>query len=205
MILQCPNCKADIDDDSFHCDQCGVELMKCGRCGFFGKGKFCPHDRAPLMSAKVLASGTAMASTKSAPASVAGTAPMGGATPQAPVTPPPSPASPAPVATASVPAGPAKILCLRSAANSVELRPASGDLLGRRNGPHAGLLGRFSQISSSHLEVRRDAGGHWYVKDLNSFNHSFYNGVKLTPQQEQQLHPGATLSLADVAFSVSFE
>ena len=130
---------------------------------------------------------------------------MGGATPQAPVATSPAPASPAPVVTASAPAGAAKVLCLRSAANGVELRPASGDLLGRRFGPHAGLLGRFSQISSSHLEVRRDADGHWYAKDLNSFNHSFYNGVKLTPQQEQRLDPGATLSLGDVAFSVSFE
>jgi pSer/pThr/pTyr-binding forkhead associated (FHA) protein len=90
-------------------------------------------------------------------------------------------------------------------AHSIDLRPASGDVLGRRFGPHAEVLGRFSQISSNHLEVRQDADGDWHVKDLNSFNHSFYNGKKLVPQQEQRLEPGATLSLGDIAFGVSFE
>lgn len=190
MSLQCPGCKADIDDDAFYCDQCGAELLKCGRCGFVGKGKVCPHDRTPLMPAKTLGAGAAPAATASidpttATAAAPATAPAAAPRPQ-----------PAPAAAS---------LCLRNAAHGVVLRPASGDVLGRRFGPHADVLARFSQISSSHLELRRDAGGAWFAKDLKSFNHSFYNGRQMPPEQEQRLDAGATLSLGDVAFSVSFE
>lgn len=200
MTLQCPGCKATIDDDSFYCDQCGTELMKCGLCGYTGKGKVCPHDRTPLLPAKALAQsgGTASLSTAS-PAKTGpgpGTAPAAGPapTPAAPVAAPPG-------ALATTARG----LCLRSAAHGVELRPAPGDVLGRRFGPHAGLLSRFSQISSNHLELQRDDSGQWFAKDMNSFNHSFYNGTQLAPGQPQRLEAGATLALGDVAFAVSFE
>jgi hypothetical protein len=197
LSLLCPGCKADIDDDAFFCDQCGAELLKCGRCGFVGKGKVCPHDRTPLMPAKMLGAGTG-AAPAAAPSPGAGAAPS---TPPARAPERAPSATPSPQAAASV----ARTLCLRSAAHGVELRPASGDLLGRRFGPHAGVLERFSQISSSHLELRRDASGAWFAKDLKSFNHSFYNGRQLPPEQEQALDAGATLSLGDVAFTVHFE
>ena len=185
MSLQCPGCKADIDDDSFYCDQCGAELMKCGMCGYTGKGKVCPRDRTPLLPAKALAGSS---STAASPA--------------------PLPSTGASVAAPTVPAAPATSalgLCLRCAAHGVELKPAPGDVLGRRFGPHAEVLARFSQISSNHMELRRDAAGQWFGEDMNSFNHSFYNGRQLVPGQPQRLEAGATLSLGDVAFTVSFE
>ncbi len=195
MSLHCPGCKADIDDDSFYCDQCGTELLKCGRCGFVGKGKVCPHDRTPLMPAKTL--GALSAAGPSAATSSLSSAPAAPVPQPAPTAAVAAPAPSAPTGTQS--------LCLRNAAHGVALRPASGDVLGRRFGPHADVLARFSQISSSHLELRRDAGGAWFAKDLKSFNHSFYNGRQMPPEQEQRLDAGATLSLGDVAFTVSFE
>lgn len=216
MSLPCPACKADIDDDSFYCDQCGAELMKCGRCGFVGKGKVCPHDRTPLMPAKALAGGSPPPAPKPAQPAT-GTSAVGPVptVPPPPATQPAIPPASLPVAAASGPslsaspvvvaAAPGQGLCLRSAAHGVELRPASGDVLGRRFGPHATVLSRFSQISSNHLELRRDGSGVWFAKDMNSYNHSFYNGVRLAPQQEQRLDAGGLLSLGDVAFTVSLE
>jgi hypothetical protein len=211
MSLACPTCKADIDDDSFYCDQCGAELLKCGRCGFVGKGKVCPHDRTPLMPAKALAGGSPPPASKSMTPAGAGTSAVGPA-PTMPLPPAAQPAisaastagpglSPSP----AVAAAPGQVLCLRSAAHGGVLRPASGDVLGRRFGPHAAVLSRFSQISSNHLELRRDGNGVWFAKDMNSFNHSFYNGAQLAPQQEQRLDAGGLLSLGDVAFIVSLE
>lgn len=198
MSLQCPSCKADIDTDSSFCDQCGAELMKCGMCGYTGKGRMCPFDRTPLLPAK------ALAATRGATANHLGGAPA--AAPAAPVAPGTAPSAPSP-ARPPAPAAPARTgtLCLRNAAHGLLLRPASGDVLGRRFGPHAGVLGRFSQISSNHLELHCDAAGQWTARDMNSFNGSFYNGSKLAPGQAQALAAGGTLVLGDIALTVSFE
>ncbi|MEJ6007030.1 FHA domain-containing protein [Paucibacter sp. AS339] len=200
MSLQCPGCTADIDDDSYYCDQCGAELMKCGLCGYTGKGKMCPHDRTPLLPAKALA-GTAgsTSSLGKSPATPGAAVPSALASASATV-----PAT-GPAVVAASPAPVPRALVLRVLAHGVELRPTPGDVLGRRFGPHAGVLARFSQISSNHLELQRDASGQWTGSDLNSFNHSFYNGRQLAPGQAQVLEAGATLSLGDVAFTVSLE
>jgi predicted RNA-binding Zn-ribbon protein involved in translation (DUF1610 family) len=206
MSLTCPGCKADIDEDSFHCDQCGAELMKCGMCGYTGKGKMCPHDRTPLLPAK------ALAPTRGSTANPLGAA---AAPSQAPAQVPPvssSAPAPDPVAAPSVsppalvPAAAAlRALCLRHGAHGLVLRPAPGDVLGRRFGPHAAQLAQFAQISSNHLRLQCDGAGQWLAQDMNSFNGSFYNGRKLAPGQDQRLDAGATLVLGDVAFSVEFE
>jgi hypothetical protein len=41
--LICPNkiCKQEIPGDSCFCDQCGVHLLRCDKCGFVGTSKFC--------------------------------------------------------------------------------------------------------------------------------------------------------------------
>lgn len=193
MSLQCAGCKAAIDADSFYCDQCGLQLMKCGMCGYTGKGKVCPNDRTPLLPAKALAATAGSTSSVAAPA----------AAPVVVPSPNPTEAAAAPAPSAASPAQ--GVLCLRSVAHGVQLRPASGDILGRRFGPHAAVLAQFSQISSNHLELQRDPSGRWFAKDMNSFNHSFYNGRRLMPGQAQLLEPGAALALGDIAFAVSFE
>ncbi|HPN37954.1 MAG TPA: FHA domain-containing protein [Melioribacteraceae bacterium] len=48
----CAYCKADIEHDSFFCDQCGEELLLCEKCGKPGKGKRCTNDGGKLVSAK---------------------------------------------------------------------------------------------------------------------------------------------------------
>jgi len=50
--MQCPFCKAFIDDDSIYCDQCGKEIFICPKCNKPGKGKMCIHDGTPLISMK---------------------------------------------------------------------------------------------------------------------------------------------------------
>jgi hypothetical protein len=223
VSLPCPGCKADIDDDSCFCDQCGAELMKCGMCGYMGKGKVCPHDRTPLLPAKALTAtrGATASVTPPAVSPAAAYKPMdptlASSAAPVPAAPAPTPApAPAPTAAPTAAAAPVasppvappaapRALCLRSAAHGVQLRPAPGDVLGRRFGPHADVLARFSQVSSNHLALQRDATGKWSGSDMNSFNGSFYNGRKLAPGQAQPLDAGGTLVLGDLAFTVSFE
>jgi hypothetical protein len=190
MTLRCYACKEAIDDDACFCDQCGKEIFQCGACGHLGKGPRCPQD------------GTAMQSRK--PAAGSPTTPLAPAPATSPPTPPPpSKPQPAPAVSGAVTSG--NTLHLRGAAQGLDLVINPGDLLGRRFGPHAGTLQRFSQISSNHLELRRGADGRWFAKDLNSFNHSFYNGAQLTPQVEIAIEAGGVLSLGNVALDVSLE
>lgn len=41
-MIQCPNCRAMIPDDSAFCDQCGKELMWCPECKRPKRGTECP-------------------------------------------------------------------------------------------------------------------------------------------------------------------
>lgn len=179
--MQCAACKESIDDDSFFCDLCGSELLRCSQCGRIGKGKRCPLDGASM---ELLSASPTSAAN---PQAAAGAASV------------PSPA----LSSTANSAG--RRLKLRCPVHNFELQPASGDVLGRRFGQHVSVLANFAQISSKHLEVRCDASGCWYAKDLDSFNHSYYNGHQLTPGEEKKLEAGATLALADIDLSVVFE
>ena len=39
--MYCPNCKEEIDNDSYFCDQCGQKLSFCSSCGVVGLGRRC--------------------------------------------------------------------------------------------------------------------------------------------------------------------
>lgn len=202
--MHCPSCKQSIDDDSLHCDQCGAELMQCPRCGHLGKGKRCPADGTALVSRKAGASAPSAVDAVNAAA-------VSAATPPAPTSASASPAVPGTVspaatvtATSSSGALPTR-LRLRAASQGIDLTPASGAVLGRRLGPHADVLSRFAQISSQHVELRQDAAGAWFVKDLDSYNHSFIDGRRIAPGVEHPLSAGSVLSLGDVALQVVLE
>ncbi len=51
--MNCPYCKADIEDDSLYCDRCGQEILICPNCNKPGKGKVCTRDGTPLIAVKV--------------------------------------------------------------------------------------------------------------------------------------------------------
>ena len=158
--MECPTCKADVDDDSWFCDQCGTELFKCSQCGRPGKGKRCAFDGKPLTSCK---------------------------------------------SAVSTAVTPNNRLRLVNSHHGVSLYPANGDVLGRRNGPHVGELARFDQISGSHLKIQQWPDGHWSAADLNSTNHSYYDGRQLEAFKDQTLAPGSMLTLGDIALQISFE
>lgn len=75
-MIKCPKCQAEIEDDSFFCDQCGAELFVCPKCGTLGKGKRCTRCGEPLVSVRTLGSNhQAMAGpTAAAAKSAAGSA-----------------------------------------------------------------------------------------------------------------------------------
>lgn len=196
MSMQCPGCNESIDNDSLHCDQCGVELRRCSQCGRLGTRARCGVDGGTMLAVKA----TAM------PAQVGITSTQAVALPQV-LSPAPDPASPGVSGpnTETTRIAPAGKLRLFNGAQGVDVRPASGALIGRGAGPHVDVFSRFSHISTRHLEVRCDDSGVWWAKDVGSFNHTFYNGSKLVPHKEQVLAAGATLTLADVPLTIFIE
>ncbi len=101
----CAWCKSDIDNDSYHCDQCGKEQYICSACGKPGKGKSCVDDGSPLFSPKQKANGGGAAPVSATQNislfgqpgnAVAPVQPPVTATPIPPVNPSPIPQSPLP-------------------------------------------------------------------------------------------------------------
>ena len=56
-----------------------------------------------------------------------------------------------------------------------------------------------SAVSRSHANIIKK-GNDYFVVDMNSTNHSFINGMILTPQTESRINNGDTLSLGDEEF-----
>lgn len=181
--MDCASCKSTIEDDALYCDQCGTELLRCTGCGRLGEKKRCIYCGKPLVAIRASDSSQA-AATASGITGAATAQPGSAATGAARVEP----------ATAQ--------LRLSNTRHGIDICPADGDVLGRLHGPHAAVLGRFSQVSANHAQVKRAADG-WRVTDLNSFNSTFYNGVRLTPRQEQAIAAGGVLALGDIELRIT--
>ena len=178
--MNCPNkiCKQQIPDDSCFCDQCGVHLLRCDKCGFVGMGKFCgscggsisaiqPPDRQPPLPSP----------------------------PQVSETPP----APSPSATVIVSLPSEKIFLCHLEGWNMEI--ADGNILGRTNGPHAAMLGKFPVVSSTHAKVTRK-NNEWFITDLNSTNKTYVNSVKSEPNVPAKIKQDDVVMLANVTFTV---
>ncbi len=77
-----------------------------------------------------------------------------------------------------------------STMESLVLRTDAGDLIpltepsmlvGRRRGCHITLTNY--RVSAHHCQLKLEADGHWYVRDLGSTNGTFVNGERITLKQ----------------------
>ncbi len=192
--MDCPNCKATIDDDSWYCDQCGEEILLCPQCARPGKGKRCIFDGKPLAPAR----SSTIAPTPPAPATAT--------TPPTPVaTSGPPPAAAVGATTRLDAAAPALRLRLVCAARGLDFHPEDGAILGRRSGAHVAQFAALPQISGSHLQLQCTAAGQWQATDLGSTNGSLYNGTRLQARVPQAIAHGGVLTLADIPFAIVLE
>ena len=207
-MIQCPNCRAMIPDDSAFCDQCGTELMWCPDCKRPkpNRTRECPVCGSDLIPGGKYLNGI-MAQPQTAPQqsqqpnpSTAGpfTSPQTHfyTSPQN-VVPQPQP-NDGPQRTAisatRAPAGPTKII-------------GNGWSLPLREGPFgrtSGIYPEFAScqyISGRHGMFKRTATG-WMVVDSGSTNGTFVNGLRLTPGVETPIRIGDTLTIATIDFNV---
>ncbi|MEI6456407.1 MAG: FHA domain-containing protein [bacterium] len=186
MMIDCPKCKVEIEQDSCYCDQCGQELKICPQCTTFGKGNRCTKCGTVLISVKQKA---------------------------VEVTPVPSPAvSPAPSPKGEVnvegtirrPSEPVKTtgLTLVSKSSGIRLAAQHGAIIGRKNGPYTSLLASQGYISGTHARFDLNPQGFWTITDLGSTNGTFVNNQKIDPNVPQALYMGTKVTIADLEFFV---
>ncbi len=172
MIL-CPKCKAEIEDKSWFCDQCGIELRYCSSCGKVGKGNRCtncggmmeslvPHPLKEEFPTQV---------TKADTISV----PMDEDIPR---------------------------LLLLNTKQNIRIEGKQDAVIGRRNGIYSDLLKGNPYISGTHARLAYMPGLGWSITDLNSSNGTFIDGLRIVPDKPEILHSGSLLALANMEFTV---
>lgn len=148
--MKCFECKADIEDDSLFCDQCGTKIYLCPDCRVPGKGE---GKRCGLCGKKLVAADT-----------IASAGPAQDTDSQRDTG---RQAQEAPHAQC-----PTRLVC-RS--ERITLNLQNGAVLGRLEGPYQRDLGRLEYISARHAQVWQEAD-HWILSDLGSRNGSAVNG-----------------------------
>ena len=203
-MIQCPDCRSLIPDDSAFCDQCGKELKWCPKCRRPKHGTECPLCGSDLVPGRKYLSGR-MSGEAAAPDPVRGFAthpsqpggwappsndaeggtPLGGST---------SPDIFSQPTVAHSPAGPAALV---GNGWRLQLRPGG---FGRLGGiwPE---LGTCQYVSGNHGIIRRGPDG-WEMTDAGSTNGTYVNGQRLATGSPVVLKKGDSVRIATLDFIV---
>lgn len=184
--MHCPKCKAEIDSDSYYCDQCGQEIRYCQSCRKPGKGNRCTACGGRMIPA-------AEYMKSSMPYTAASLVSQ-------PVSRDAVPASD--VATMKVPA--TVRLILSNGLMGITIEGVDGAVIGRRQGIYSAQFSRFPYVSGTHAQLKFDVvKNRWTITDMNSSNGTKYNGTALVPGMPCVLENGATVQLANVMLTVA--
>ncbi len=202
-MIQCPECRQMIPDDSAFCDQCGKELKWCPECKRPKRGTECPVCGSDLIPGRKWlagdATGQAGAEGGAAPEAAAtlgtlrgGTAPAVGSSGRETAEGAVSPSAPQPTATSA--AGPAALV-----GNGWRLKLGNG-AFGRSGGIWPELAS-CQYVSGSH-GIISGCPGAWTISDRGSTNGTFINGRKLATGETCPLKPGDKVRIATLDFIV---
>lgn len=182
MICPSKLCKAEIPEDSCYCDQCGIKILKCIKCGAMGISKFCGK-----------CGGAMIFSGESKPVSLDSISQNA-----APVV-TPQPVQPVAGGTQIVQLEPQEKQLQLCNANGIILNVKDGSLLGRAAGDFVQQLGTIPVISSRHAQISKREGK-WFITDLHSTNKTYVNNVQLTPDVPVEIKENDVVILANVSF-----
>ena len=188
-MIQCPECRQVIPDDSAFCDQCGKELNWCPECKRPKRGTECPVCGSDLIPGRKYLSGNyAKPAAGPSAGSAASSSPSSVIPSSSPVTPSSSPVIPS---EASVSPAPTALV-----GNGWRLTLREGPF-GRRGGiwPE---LSSCPYVSGSHGNIVK-SGADWVIEDVGSTNGTFVNGARI---QRQTLKIGDRVTIATLDFTV---
>ena len=195
-MIQCPECRKMIPDDSAYCDQCGKELKWCPQCKRPKRGTECPLCGSVLVPGRQYLGGSSGVSGGSGGA-LRGGAPFGGA----------SGVSGGGAASGGA-AGTSGGASGGGAAFGGGIVPTAlvgnGWRLILQEGPFGRTGGIWPELAScryvsgNHGRISKTAAG-WQVEDCGSTNGTFVNGVRV---QKQTLKRGDILRIATLDFTL---
>lgn len=222
-MIVCPNCKAEIEDDSRFCDQCGQMLLYCEKCGRVGMGRRCTSCGGMMLSATGVPGSmpqgghaTDMSVSRMSMSGMGFTQSTHATSPR-----PLAGAMPGAVSTrggvssrgitggaargAGMGMGSATMPQLHLSNDSLGIRIVgiNGAVIGRKEGPYAHFLKQQSYISGVHAQLfyRADIG--WCLADKHSSNGTKLNNHRLQPDVEMSLKNGDIVTLANVVLKVN--
>ena len=196
-MIQCPECRKMIPDDSAYCDQCGKELKWCPQCKRPKRGTECPLCGSVLVPGRQYLGGGSGVSGGAGGAAgglggsggaLGGGAPFGGASGTS------GGASGGGAAFGGASGG--GIVPTALVGNGWRLILQEGPF-GRTGGIWPELAS-CRYVSGNHGRISKTAAG-WQVEDCGSTNGTFVNGVRV---QKQILKRGDILRIATLDFTL---
>ncbi|MBO4605522.1 MAG: FHA domain-containing protein [Bacteroidales bacterium] len=185
-MIQCPECRALIPDDSVFCDQCGKELKWCPQCGRPKRGTECPVCGSALVS-RIGGEGSPEISPR---ASLGRDDNGGNGRDDKNVVIPSDP---------SVIPSAAKESASALVGNGWRLVIQEG-AFGRRGGMWPELA-TCPYVSGSHGVISKAAGG-WTITDSGSTNGTYVNDKRIAPGVPTAMAIGDRVRIANLEFTV---
>lgn len=191
MICPSKLCKAEILDDSLYCDQCGIKILKCSKCGAVGISKFCGKCGGMMSFTGDFSESLKPMQTNPNP-QIATTAAQNQVL------------QPAAAGTQVIQLEPKEKTLQLCNTNGIILNVKDGSILGRTTGEFVQQLGTIPVISSRHVQISKK-DGKWFITDLHSTNKTYVNNVQLTPDVPTEIKENDVIILANVSFVARFK
>lgn len=194
MICPEKSCNAEIPDDSFYCDQCGIKILRCQKCNSVGTRNFCSKCGGVMIftsedNIQILGASPSVTDEKK---SVYNQKIQRNNSIQNEI----SPSKPTQIISLNL-GVPSLELCNTS--DGWKLIAKDGNILGRETGEFVSLLCKIPVISGRHAQVLfKD--NKWYITDLHSTNGTFINSKRLSSDTPTEIKDGDLLVLANVSF-----
>ena len=189
MII-CPNCKEEIDDDSYYCDQCGQALLYCNKCGRVGMGRRCTYCGGLMLTPEAYQQ--AMTSQSSLSTSLS--------------------TSYASQTTSRSLRGMAEapnmmnqgmpILTLYNPTLNIRIQGINGAVIGRKQGPYIQFFSQNMYVSGVHAQLKYKADTGWCITDKHSSNGTKLNNYPLQPDVDMSLKNGDIVTIANISLQV---
>ena len=191
MICPSKLCKAEILDDSLYCDQCGIKILKCSKCGAVGISKFCGKCGGMMSFTGDFSESLKPMQTNPNP-QIATTAAQNQVL------------QPAAAGTQVIQLEPKEKTLQLCNTNGIILNVKDGSILGRTTGKFVQQLGTIPVISSRNSQISKK-DGKWFITDLHSTNKTYVNNVQLTPDVPTEIKESDVIILANVSFVARFK
>ncbi len=195
-MISCIACNAQIESDSFFCDQCGQEVKKCMQCGTQGKGKRCTQCGGLMSTAKELATSVnknpeeKQQAQENVETTIRADEPL---------------VKEEKADTATIPPEEMPKLKLINKALNLDLSMEHNDIIGRRQGRLANIFSAYNQISGKHAKIFYDNNMGWCITDLDSTNGVRIAGKKIEAGTVHPLRDNTNIIIANIEFFISIK